>query len=206
MNKKTSIPWQLYQLKQRFDEWWEFKTQKWAEKLADNDLFSWLDSDWIQLLFRGLFWIIVAFILAWFGLKLYHWLDKFYARNKDNFRFSSPSLIPQPISLKSVNSWLKNAQDFQQQGNYKAAIKCLYMAMLQKLHDTGIAPHQSSRTDGEYLEIIKQLPDFYSYQTLLINHQKLLFSKQNATLSMWEECQQAFQIIDNSLKNISPLK
>jgi hypothetical protein len=204
MDKKTSIFWQLYQLTQRWNEWWEFKTQQWANNLPDNDLFSWLDSDLIQLFFRVLFWIVLAFILAWIGLKVYHWLQRFYYTNKDKLTLSSQSYTSEQIPRKSVNSWLKNAQYFQQKGNYREAIKCLYMAMLQKLNDTGIAPHQSSRTDGEYLDIIRQLPDFSCYQILLINHQKLLFSKQNATVSMWEECQQAFKIIDNSLEKISP--
>jgi hypothetical protein len=70
------------------------------------------------------------------------------------------------------------------------------MAMLQKLNDRGIAPHQLSRTDGEYLQIIQTLPNFNAYQILLINHQKLLFANQKATLNMWKECQQALGDID----------
>jgi hypothetical protein len=70
------------------------------------------------------------------------------------------------------------------------------MAMLQKLNDSDIAPHQLSRTDGEYLHIIQQLPNFNPYQILLINHQKLLFGNEEATSNMWQECQQAYRQIE----------
>jgi hypothetical protein len=200
-NQKNSLTWQLYKLQQRINEWWELKTQQIGENMPDNELFSWLDSELFQLLFRCLFWIILTIILAWIALKIYHLLYQVSYRNK--LKFTTQSLKKGNINQKSIHDWLKRSQFFAQQANYKEAIKCLYMAMLQRLNNSGIALHEPSRTDAEYLDMIKQLPNYSSYQILLINHQKLIFSNHKATLSMWKESQQAYQIIDNLLNKIS---
>lgn len=195
-NEKTSLSWQLYQLQQRFDEWWELNTIKLGENIPNVDLFSWLNNDLLEIIARTLFWIILACLLSWIGLKFLHLFDKYIAFIKNKY---NPEIIEkrkQEIIVLSINKWLKRADFFQQQGNYRDAIWCLYMAMLQKLNDSDIAPHQLSRTDGEYLHIIQQLPNFNPYQILLINHQKLLFGNEEATLNMWQECQQAYRQID----------
>ncbi|MEG4005235.1 hypothetical protein QUA41_00410 [Microcoleus sp. Pol11C1] len=51
----------------------------------------------------------------------------------------------------SVAKWLLRSQKLQQQGKYRQACRCLYLAALQPLNDAGTAIHQPSPTDGEYL-------------------------------------------------------
>lgn len=194
-NEKTSFSWQLSQLKQRFDEWWELNTQKMGENIPDVDLFSWLNNDVIESIAKSFFWLVLACLLAWIGIKITRLIDRYITNlnNKNN-----PTIIKerkQETIILSVNKWLKRADYFKQQGNYRDAIWCLYMAMLQKLNDNNIALHQESRTDGEYLKIIQQLPNFSAYQTLLINHQKLFFGKKEATINMWEESFEAYKTI-----------
>ncbi|NEQ27810.1 MAG: DUF4129 domain-containing protein, partial [Microcoleus sp. SIO2G3] len=110
----------------------------------------------------------------------------------------SPKLPQTSVSELSVAGWLERSQKFQQQGNYQEACLCLYRAMLQRLNDAGIAPHQSSRTDGEYLQLIRQLPQPQPYQTLLMTHQQLCFSNTEASPSVFEQCQQAYREIEGS--------
>jgi hypothetical protein len=197
-NHKNSLSWQLYQLQQRFDEWWEVNTWQWGENIPDVDLFSWLDNQLAEITARVLFWVIVAFLLSWIAIQLVRLLTKYSYALKNRYNRSIIETRPRAIPTLSVNNWLKQAHYFQQQGNYREAIWSLYMAMLQKLHDTGVAPHQLSRTDGEYLQIIQQLPHFMPYQTLLITHQQLLFGNQEASPAMWEQCQQAYGQIEQT--------
>jgi hypothetical protein len=68
--------------------------------------------------------------------------------------------------------------------------------MLQRLNDTGIVKDQPSRTDGEYLQLVQQLPQPQPYQTLLITHQELSFSNAEASPSLFDECQQAYREIE----------
>ncbi|MEG4349975.1 DUF4129 domain-containing protein [Microcoleus sp. LAD1_D3] len=61
----------------------------------------------------------------------------------------------------------------QQQGKYRQAYRCFYMALLQRLNDAGTVVYQPSRTDGEYLQLIEQLPQPAPYETLIKIHQQL---------------------------------
>jgi len=69
------------------------------------------------------------------------------------------------------------------------------MAVLQRLNDAGTAVHQPSRTDGEYLELIQQLPQPVPYETVITIHEQLYFGNTEASASTFEQCQQAYQQI-----------
>jgi hypothetical protein len=70
------------------------------------------------------------------------------------------------------------------------------MAMLQRLNDSGLAPHHSSRTDGEYLQLVQQLSQPQPYQTLIMTHQRLCFSNAEVSSAVFEQCQQAYREIE----------
>lgn len=198
-NEKNSLSWQLYQLNQRLKEWWELKTIELGNSLPDDDLFSWLDIDLLETIARFLFWLILFFIVIGFSLKIVDLLTRYFSKYKNQYKSNLIQKSSNNKLILPINKWLKRSHNFAQQGNYRDGIWCLYMAMLQRLNDQGIAPHQLSRTDGEYLKIIQSLPNFNYYQILLINHQKLLFANQEATVKMWEDCEQAFQKINITL-------
>lgn len=200
-NEKTSPAWQLYQLKQRLDEWWELRSIKLQDNLPDDSFFSWLDSDWLKTTTEFIFWLIVFFLVGWLMLKMIDLAQKYWFKYQNKYSFNTINQQSKNKKVLPVNKWWKKSHNFAQQGNYRDAILCLYMAMLQRLNDAGVALHQLSRTDGEYLQIIQSLPNFNYYQILLINHQKLLFANQEATINMWQECQQAFEEIN--LNNVS---
>jgi len=67
--------------------------------------------------------------------------------------------------------------------------------VLQRLNDAGTAVHQPSRTDGEYLELIQQLPQPVPYETVITIHEQLHFGTREASASTFEQCQQAYQQI-----------
>jgi hypothetical protein len=196
INEKNSLVWQLYQLQQRFDEWWELKAKELGKNLLDLDLFSWLNNDLLEIIARLLLEIIITLILIWFSFKFANFFSQYFQSLKNKYNQTTIQKQNNNKAILSVHKWLERSHHFKRQGNYRDAIWCLYMAMLQKLNDQGIAPHQLSRTDGEYVQIIQTLPNFNAYQILLINHQKLLFANQPATLNMWEECERAFLDLD----------
>jgi len=66
---------------------------------------------------------------------------------------------------------------------------------LQRLNDVGTAIHQPSRTDGEYLQLIQQLPQPAPFDILIKIHQQLFFENREPSASTFEECQQAYQPI-----------
>jgi hypothetical protein len=69
------------------------------------------------------------------------------------------------------------------------------MALLQQLNDNGIALHQPSRTDGEYLRLTQDLPQEQAYELLLLVHEQLCFGDREISQPVFEECQQAYREI-----------
>lgn len=194
--EKDSLGWQLSQLQQRFGEWWELQLSQFAPNPSNASLPSWWDSPMIQRLAKAAFWLILGLLLTWVSLQIWRWLRPYVYSLTHSLNQPTQKVTQTPAQSLSVAGWLQRSQKFQQQGNYREACRSLYMAMLQRLNDNGIAPHESSRTDGEYLKLIQQLPQPTPYRTLLMTHQQLCFSNTEASSSDFEQCQQAYQEIE----------
>ncbi len=194
--EKNSIGWQLSQLQKRSQEWWELQSQQLANNIDDipGVNWNWLDGEFVELIFKVLFWLIFALLLLWGIGKLIVFLNQYFTiKNRPKNILKHNKKIAKNLK---VSTWLTKANEFKQIGNFTDACLCLYMAMLQTLHDRNIAIHQFSRTDGEYLKLIQKLPQSQPYQTLLMTHQRLCFSKTKATNSLFEECYRAYQEIE----------
>ncbi len=196
--EKNNWGWQLSQLQQRFGEWWELQTTRFSPDIPNMSLPSWLKSPLLWLVVKAAFWVLLAFLLCWVAVQIMRSLSPYFYSLRNQLNQSADKATKTSASESSVAGWLQRSQKFQQQGNYREACLCLYMAMLQRLNDTGVAPHQLSRTDGEYLQLIQVLPQPQPYQTLLMTHQKLCFSHTEASLSVFEQCQQAYREIEVS--------
>ena len=196
--EKNSLGWQLGQLQQRFGEWWELQTSQFSPNRPEASVPSWLNSPILWLIAKAAFWLVLALLLSWAALQIVRLLNPYFYSLRNQLSQPDDKARETLVSELSVAEWLERSQKFQQQGNYQEACLCLYKAMLQRLNDAGIAPHQSSRTDGEYLQLIQQLPQPQPYQTLLMTHQQLCFSNAEASPSVFEQCQQAYREIEAS--------
>jgi hypothetical protein len=193
--EKNSLGWQVGQLRQRWEEWFELKTSQTLPKIS---LPSWWDSPILQIIAKVAFWIIVGLLVIWAGWQIWRLLRPYIYSLNNSLNQPADKGTKTLANELSVTNWLQRSQKFQQQGNYREACRCLYMAMLQRLNDSGIAPHQTSRTDGQYLRLVQQLPQPQPYRTLLLIHQRLCFSNTEASSSMFEQCQQAYRDIEAS--------
>lgn len=193
--EKNNLGWQLYQMRQRLGEWWELKT---SQTLSNMSLPSWITAPILEKIIKFIFWVILGLLVIWIVWQLWQLLYPYLYTLKNQRIQLTNSATTAPVRELSVTDWWQRSQTFQQQGNYREACICLYRAMLQQLNDTGIAKHQASRTDGEYLKVVQQLPQPNPYQTLLTIHQQLCFSKTEASPRMFEQCQQAYRDIETS--------
>lgn len=192
--QQDSWGWQLRQLQQRLGEWWEKLTTRTAENL-DIPAPTWLDHPLWAAIAKAIFWIVTIGLVVWLGWVLWKLCNPYiYRWRQGRDRFSHPPQQSSPAEMAAAQ-WLAKSRQFQRQGDYRQACLCLYRAMLQQLHDRGIAPHNPSRTDGEYLQIIQQLPQPQPYQALLVAHQQLCFSDRPASESLWKNCQQAYRAL-----------
>ncbi len=189
--EKTNFGWQLAQSQQRFLEWWELTT---AKNMPNVDLPPWFDSPILRAIAQAAFWVILALLAVWASWQIWQML-RFYVHNFRKRNQQTDASAKQTIEDSSVAEWFLRSQKMQQQGKYRQACRCLYMAALQRLNDAGTAIHQISRTDGEYLQLIEQLPQPAPYETVIAIHQQLYFGNAEASQSTFEQCQQAYQQI-----------
>ncbi|AFY34529.1 DUF4129 domain-containing protein [Calothrix sp. PCC 7507] len=195
--EKTSWDWQLSQFKQQAGEWIEYQFSQ--LQLALPELPSeWSISPWLGQLLNILFWVSVGLFLAWvvwrlwreFGSYVYAWLTE----NLDNI--ASGTKIPSNDA--SIALLLTRSQEFYREGNYREACRCLYLAILQRLHDTSILTHKPSRTDGEYLQLLRSsITPVQPYETLITTHEQLCFGDAEILPENYEQCQQAYREIFN---------
>jgi Domain of unknown function (DUF4129) len=185
---KSNPGWQFELLKRQFGEWIELKLRGVRAPLLPEGRIP-------PQLLEVLFWVLVVALSAWLCWKLLPRLEALWLS------------LQQPSDLQNVRGtggqqdysvvqWLQQARDLQQQGNYGAASRALYMAMLQRLHDAKLILHHPSRSDGEYLGLTQQLPRSESYQTLIQTHEQVCFGNAAMTEDAYLQCQQAYQEIE----------
>lgn len=191
--EKTNLIWEFQQQMQRFNEWVELiftNNETQLPKLNWNPVLL----DFLWLVIRGIFWLIIGLLLIWLGWQIWqNW--KIYYDSSLNLKQETQSKTMGANKLKAT-AWLERSRKFYRQGNYQEAVRCLYMAMIQKLNDRGIILDESSRTDGEYRQLIQNLPNREAYQILLNTHEQLCFADTPISLEIFERCQQAYQEIE----------
>ncbi|MEC4891537.1 MAG: DUF4129 domain-containing protein [Oscillatoria sp. PMC 1051.18] len=194
--EENSLGWQLSLLRRRGGEWWELQTNRIADNIPDVPELSWLDSPMIQAIAKSLFWLLVALLVVWTAWQIWQVLSPYLYILRQKLGQPRDTTVTKPSQELSVKGWLARSRLFQREGNYREACLCLYLAMLQRLHDREIILHQASRTDGEYLNLVRDLPQPQPYQTIFTSHQQLLFAGREATAQLYDRIQQAYQDLD----------
>ncbi|TVQ21965.1 MAG: DUF4129 domain-containing protein [Leptolyngbya sp. DLM2.Bin15] len=183
----TSLGWQAQQATQQFSEWIE---AQWSAVQPDAAMPQVTPPDW---LLRTLFIMIIGGLLGWLGWQLYRefapqiqaWLGQEAGRRR-------PARPPQ-TPVYSAETWVRQARQAQQAGDYREACRCLYMAMLSQLSAQDIIRLEASRTDGEYRALLLTMADPAPYYLLLAIHEQLCFSSQGISAAEWERCWAAYQ-------------
>ena len=71
--------------------------------------------------------------------------------------------------------------------------------MLQRLNDAKLIPHQFSRTDREYLHLLRTIPIVNVGETLVSIHEQLHFGDRDVSCADFDRCQQAYRQIESQL-------
>lgn len=194
--KQDGLGWRINLIKQRFSEGLEYQ-------LSQLDAESWdlefLKSELLWQIIKFCLWSIIAVLLVWMTWQLWLLLRPYWKRWQRPSDRHSPYNPPVKTPQLSAVDWVERSQSARIEGNYRQAIFCLYQAMLQLLDDRDIIPTQLSLTDQEYQRFLSQIQvsPFPPYELLLSIHQRLCFSKAEANQALFEECQQAYQQIEN---------
>ncbi|KAM3103654.1 DUF4129 domain-containing protein [Phormidesmis sp. 146-12] len=190
--EKNSFDWQVQQIFRRAGEWVERVFVAPNLPNLPNAPQWWFPEN----LLETAFWTIVIFASIWLGWRIWRLFTYLNVLNPDKARWLNRPAKGDEERDRTVAAWMRQMQEFQRQGNYSEACRALYMAMLQRLNDTKLLPHQSSRTDGEYLQVVQQLPQAQSYQTLISTHEQLCFGQATISSEEFSTCQRAYQEIE----------
>ncbi len=189
--EQNSLNWQVQQTIQRLSEWFErllSGVNSEGGEAAPSPPPEWL--------LKAVFWFIVLGAIGWSSWQLYKLLHPYWVNYWQMAQPRNPvSLLP---SRQTASEWLRQAQTAQQQGNYRETCRALYMAMLQQLNDRGIIPQEMSRTDGEYLTLVRSLNLPPPYRVLIHTHERLCFDRVAISSEVCDRCWQAYQEIERS--------
>ncbi|MDF5731843.1 MAG: DUF4129 domain-containing protein [Rhizonema sp. PD38] len=190
--EKTNWGWQFSQFQQQVGEWLEYQFSRFNLNLPS--LPKWSISPWVEKSLKLLFWIILGLFLAWVVWLLWRKFSPYLNLMLRNRR-ATPSVKIAESEL-SVGHWIARSQEFSRQGNYRDACRCLYLAMLQYLHEKSLLPHKLSRTDREYLQLLQlSVTSMQPYETLISTHEQICFTDTEVNRENYEQCQQAYREI-----------
>jgi hypothetical protein len=194
--EKTSWRWQLEQLQQQLGEWLEVKFRS-----NDRDLNFDIFPPWLGPLLVRLIWLSLIALVVWFVYRVIYPYWQQWVRK----RAQSPSELVEPVRVYTVAELLDRSQQFQQDGDYTQASRWLYLAMLQRLNDAELIPHQFSRTDREYINVLSAIPIVNVGEILVSIHEQLHFGNRQIAIEDFDRCQQAYRQIESQLKIESPV-
>jgi hypothetical protein len=184
---ENSLGWQLSQWQRRIGEWWDWQMQQLTGP-ENPDPTDWFTSSPWQILRNLIFWGGVVALGLWAAWVLWRLLSPYTRQWRNKPRYSAADSSPQ----HTATQWQRQAKQHYLNGHYRQACLCLYLGMLQLLHDRNIAPHLPSRTDGEYRQAIATLPHPDPYFTLLVMHQGLKFGETPPTAELFDRCWHAY--------------
>ncbi|MDJ0801061.1 MAG: DUF4129 domain-containing protein [Calothrix sp. MO_167.B12] len=187
----TSWGWQISQWQTEVGEWFEYHFSRWLLR-SFNNLPNFSLSPWVENILKLLFWILLCLFLAWVGWQLWQKFSPYVYSRLSTVNNTTNANVRQPENI-SVTGWWERSQEFYRQGNCRDACRCLYLGILQYLHDNQVIPKKSSRTDGEYLQLLQlSATTIQPYETLITTHEQLCFSDREMSSDNYQQCQQAF--------------
>ena len=187
----NSVPWQIRQMGKNLSEWIQLQLSGNggpSEPLPTYEFPPWLG----QLLF----WCVVVGVIVWAAWLVVQFIDQYLATRRRKTKPPAPVRLIAPSIDGSAAAWLRQARQFERAGNWREACRALYMAALQLLHDRKQIPHQFSRTDGEYLQIIQRLKQPRPLQVLIRTHERSLFGGEVLGADNFQRCRQAYEEIE----------
>ena len=199
--QKSDINWQVQQFFRQVGEWLELRFPRFQPPDAP-DLPNW---SFLSLWLEVGFWTIVGVVVFWLMFQAYLLIRSYLNQNSAQFAKFLDRTAAGSRKEQTIAGWVKLAQEFQQQGNYREASRALYMAMLQRLSETKLIPIDQSRTDREYLRLVQLLPQSESYQMLLETHELLCFSRTPISAEMFDRVQRAYGNIERATLDMAKM-
>jgi hypothetical protein len=73
------------------------------------------------------------------------------------------------IDSRNSDEWLSAAQQLSKNGDYRKALRAIFVATLIRLDAAGIVTYEQFRTNGEYLRATRKHASFFSQFNIMVN-------------------------------------
>ncbi|MGD1942609.1 MAG: DUF4129 domain-containing protein [Leptolyngbyaceae cyanobacterium] len=186
----SNVPWQVRQGGKNLSEWIQLQLSR--QQPRESEPFDLDLPVWIAEL---ILWLVIAGAIVWVAWVLVQALERYLAYRQGRQPQAQVYTVPQ-VRDRSAADWLRQAQQFEREGDWRAACRALYMAALQVLADRDWVPHLPSRTDGEYLQAVQPLSRPRPLQLLIRTHERSLFGGDRLTAENVQRCRRAYEELD----------
>ncbi|HLV81479.1 MAG TPA: DUF4129 domain-containing protein [Chthonomonadaceae bacterium] len=138
---------------------------RWLQDRWDT-LRDWLSRQWRQLFGtvairgggEGLMWVFLALFLVAAAWLLARLLQGAWARREQRPKKKSKAYDMDEAGVETVtepDAWLQQAQRYAAESDYRRAFRAVFLAILAHLHRAGAIEYDRSRTNGDYLRMLR---------------------------------------------------
>lgn len=201
LNLPDQARWELDQQWRQATEtlayWWnEFLTAPPTD--VENDL------NWLEPLAKMLAVLLVSLVLGFGLLRLGLWLWRKWQKQRAALTQADSVSI---LTSQPVQVWLRQAQEAQAQGDYAAACRAYYMALILRLRAVNWLHRGEAFTNGEYWRELEaawamgqhpsrlRTPMRHIFQT----HTRLYYGGQPISSEMMNQCRDAYFQVEPDL-------
>lgn len=107
-----------------------------------------------------------------------------------------------PLLLPEAELLIKQGQQMAKEGNFRAALRFLFLAVLKRLDEAQVIAYERNRTNAEYLRMLRarQLPSLYEMMASLVRDFDLFwYGQRPATEEVYHRSLQSYYSLLNQL-------
>lgn len=151
----TSLGQKLKDLLKRFFDWLESWTRR-QQPVAPGG------PSWVSAGSGPLTWVLVAAAAALLALLLLRFVRRRRARAEPPEPVAAAALagagsLPDALA-QPADAWARFADQFAREGEWRLALRALYLRLLVVLHERGALRYERQRTNGDYLRALRGSP------------------------------------------------
>jgi Domain of unknown function (DUF4129) len=205
MNFFDQIKWQTGQAWRQVSEQSLYWLQKWFLSRPNQQPTN--NPDWLEPLIVWLARGIAALLALAVVYLVVRFLWPWWQRRRSPLRPPEAAKYTAIARSRSASEWLLQSRQLQAQGDYAAACRCLYLALLLRLEEGGWLPQDPARTNREYL---RGLESFWlmgqrplnlreAAQQIFATHDQIFYGGQAVSSETWQRCDRAYSDLESEL-------
>lgn len=150
--------------------------------------------NFFKTLFEVLIWIFAIVFFGYLVYKLFLSNSSLFTRNRKNL--ASPIAVEKEEDLKDIDKWLRQAI---QNGNYRLAVRYLYLNTLQQLADRKLIEINTHKTNYEYVIEMKRHRSANEFASLTLQYEYVWYGEYPVNLKLFEQIQNGFQYFNKTI-------